>query len=284
MLMTFNSFTFLWVFPLVFVVYYGFCFAAARFGWNRRHRTANGLLILISYLLYAKSDPVWCLYLLAITAVTYAFGRLIEWKQAYGKRKYIVAGAVLALLPLGLFKYYNFLTENISDLFGSLGISVGLPGLNWAVPLGISFFSFQAVGYLFDVYYRRIVAEHNWWDYMLFVGFFPQIVAGPISKAKDLLPQIKAARPFDYSKCVSGLRLLLWGFFLKTVAADRFGLYVDTVYNHYEQQTGSTLLVAAVLYSFQIYTDFAGYSLMAVGTGKVMGLTSSTTSAALIWR
>lgn len=271
MLMTFNSFTFLWVFPLVFVAYYGFCFAAGRLGWNRRHRAANGLLILISYLLYAKSDPVWCLYLLAITAVTYAFGRLIEWRQAYGKRKYIVAGAVLALLPLGLFKYYNFLTENISGLFGSLGISFGLPGLNWAVPLGISFFSFQAVGYLFDVYYRRIEAEHNWWDYMLFVGFFPQIVAGPISKAKDLLPQIKATRPFDYSKCVSGLRLLLWGFFLKTVAADRFGLYVDTVYNHYEQQTGSTLLVAAVLYSFQIYTDFAGYSLMAVGTGKVMG-------------
>lgn len=271
MLMTFNSFTFLWVFPLVFVFYYGFCCVADRFGWPWRHRAANGLLLLISYVLYAKSDPVWCLFLLAVTAVTYAFARLIERKQAYGKRKYIVAGAILTLLPLGLFKYYHFLTENISDLFGLMGISIGLPGLNWAVPLGISFFSFQAVGYLFDVYYRRIEAEHNWWDYMLFVGFFPQIVAGPISKAHDLLPQIKSVRPFDYEKCVSGLRLLLWGFFLKTVAADRFGLYVDTVYDHYVQQTGSTLLVAAVLYSFQIYTDFAGYSLMAIGTGKVMG-------------
>lgn len=262
--MTFNSFTFLWLFPLIFIAYY----VVVKF--KGKHRLPNYLLIIISYALYAKSSPVWCLFLLAITAITYLFARLIEYKQAYGKRKYIVIGAILSLLPLGIFKYYNFLTDNINELFNIFGLNIGLPGLNWAIPLGISFFSFQAVGYLFDVYYKRIKAEHNWWDYMLFVGFFPQIASGPISKAKDLLPQIKARRTFDYSKCVQGLRWLLWGFFLKTVVADRLGLYVDTVFNNYEYQTGSSCLVASILYSFQIYADFAGYSLMAIGVGAVM--------------
>ena len=234
-------------------------------------KTSNYLLLLMSYLLYAKANPTWCLYLLLITATTYLFARLIEVRQAYGKRIYIITGATISLLPLGVFKYYNFLTENLTMLLDSLGFHVGIPGLNWAVPLGISFFSFQAVGYLFDVYYQRIKAEHNWWDYMLFVGFFPQIASGPISKAKDLLPQIKSSRPFDYSKCIQGLRWLLWGFFLKTFVADRLGLYVDTVFNNYEHQTGSSCLVASIFYAFQIYADFAGYSLMAIGVGAVMG-------------
>lgn len=139
------------------------------------------------------------------------------------------------------------------------------------MPLGISFFSFQAVGYLFDVYYQRIKAEHNWWDYMLFVGFFPQIVSGPISKAKDLLPQIKSQRTFNYNKCVQGLKWLLWGVFLKTFVADRLGLYVDTVFNNFEHQTGSSCLTASILYAFQIYADFSGYSFMAIGVGAIMG-------------
>lgn len=210
--MTFNSFTFLWIFTIIFTTY---CLTLRKSTGNR---LPNLLLLLVSYGLYATSNPVWCLFLLAVTATTYLFARLIERRQAYGQRRYIVAGVALALLPLGLFKYYNFLTENINELLQVLGIHAGLPGLNWAIPLGISFFSFQAVGYLFDVYYRRIPAEHDWWDYMLFVGFFPQIASGPISKAQDLLPQIKARRTFDYGKCVQGLRWLLWGFFLNTVS------------------------------------------------------------------
>lgn len=222
-------------------------------------------------MLYAKADPVWCLYLFAVTLVTYLSARIIEQKKAYGKRKYIIVSATLSLLPLGIFKYYNFVASNLNKAFETIGFSAGLQGLNWAIPLGISFFSFQAVGYLFDVYYRRIKAEHNWWDYMLFVGFFPQIASGPISKAKDLLPQIKSERPFVYAQCVQGLKWLLWGFFLKTVVADRLGLYVDTVLNNYQYQTGSSCLAASILYSFQIYADFAGYSFMAIGVGAVMG-------------
>lgn len=270
--MTFNSFTFLWLFPLIFIIYYGLkkVAGATRLS-NNNSRLSNYLLLIISYMLYAKSDPVWCLYLFAVTGITYLFARLIEHRNAYGKRKYIILGATLSLLPLGIFKYYNFLSENIDIIFSAVGIGKGLPGLNWAIPLGISFFSFQAVGYLFDVYYKRIKAERNWWDYMLFVGFFPQIASGPISKAKDLLPQIKSERPFDYAQCVRGLRWLLWGFFLKTFVADRLGLYVDTVLNNYEHQTGSSCLLASFFYAFQIYADFAGYSLMAIGVGAIMG-------------
>lgn len=270
--MAFNSFTFLWMFPLVFIAYYG---AVKIFRNNKKKvncsKAANFVLLIISYLLYARTNPVWCLFLLAVTAVTYLSARVIANRNAYGKRNYIIIATILSLLPLGIFKYYNFLTENVNDLFNSFGISLGLPGLNWAVPLGISFFSFQAVGYLFDVYYLRIKAENNWWNYMLFVGFFPQIASGPISKAKVLLPQIKSERTFDYTKCVQGLRWLLWGFFLKTFVADRLGLYVDTVFNNYEYQTGSSCLIASFLYAFQIYADFAGYSLMAIGVGAVMG-------------
>ncbi|MCD8290247.1 MAG: MBOAT family protein, partial [Prevotella sp.] len=143
--------------------------------------------------------------------------------------------------------------------------------LNWAIPIGISFFTFQAVGYLFDVYYKRIEVERNWWDYMLFVCFFPQILSGPISKARDLLPQIKANRRFDESQFVAGLKFLLWGMFLKVVMADRLGLYVDTVFDNWQYNSGISCLVASLAYSFQIYGDFAGYSLMAVGVGRLMG-------------
>ncbi|MGM9860827.1 MAG: MBOAT family O-acyltransferase, partial [Muribaculaceae bacterium] len=246
--MIFNSFSFLYIFPAVFVIYYGLR------ALIKSRQAANALLLITSYALYAWTSPVWCLFLLLVTASTYLAARFIESRNAYGKRSYITISLIISLLPLIVFKYYNFLQVNITDLFASLGMHIGLPGLNWAIPLGISFYTFQAVGYLFDVYYQRIRAEHNWWHYMLFVGFFPQIVAGPISKAGDLLPQIKAQRPFDYAKCVQGLRWMLWGAFLKIVIADRLGMYVDTVYGNYECMSGMSCLVAAVLYSIQIYT------------------------------
>lgn len=137
--------------------------------------------------------------------------------------------------------------------------------------MGISFFTFQAVGYLMDVYYQRIKAEHNWWDYMLFVSFFPQIMSGPISKAKDLLPQIKTCRKFDATMATQGLKWFVWGLFLKVMMADRLGMYVDEVLDNYMFNSGTSCLLAVVYYSFQIYGDFAGYSFMAMGVGKLMG-------------
>ena len=204
-----------------------------------------------------------------MTAITYSFALWIEKHKDLGRKRklLIVCGTLLAVLPLLIFKYYNFVSESISGLLNLNEIS----GLNWAIPLGISFFTFQAVGYLFDVYYQRIPAERNWWDYMLFVSFFPQILSGPISKASSLLPQIKANRQFDYSKAVQGLKWMLWGMFLKVVMADRLGLYVDQVFENYMFNSGSSCLLASIFYSFQIYGDFAGYSLMAMGVGRLMG-------------
>lgn len=146
-----------------------------------------------------------------------------------------------------------------------------LSGLNWAIPIGISFFSFQAIGYLVDVYKQRVPMERNFIDYALFVSFFPQIMSGPISRASDLLPQIKNKRTFNEAKAVQGLKWLLWGMFLKTVMADRLGLYVDSVYNNFQYQSGFSCLVASFMYTMQIYGDFAGYSLMAIGVGRLLG-------------
>lgn len=154
----------------------------------------------------------------------------------------------------------------------AIGIRIPLYGLNWAVPIGISFFTFQALGYLFDVYHQRVSAERSFLTYALFVGFFPSIVAGPINKASLVIPQLKAMRPaFDYTKAVAGLKMLLWGMFMKVVVADRVALYVDTVFPNYMNYTGVTCFVASILYTIQIYADFAGYSLMAIGVGKTLG-------------
>ena len=154
----------------------------------------------------------------------------------------------------------------------ALGLQYELQGLNWAVPIGISFFTFQALGYLFDVYYKKIEAEKNFLIYALFISFFPSILSGPINKASLVIPQLKNLRPyFDYEKAVGGLKMLLWGMFMKVVVADRVALYVDTVLPNYMNYTGVTCFAASIFYTIQIYADFAGYSLMAIGVGKTLG-------------
>lgn len=268
--MIFNSFQFLWLLPLIFVIYYSFFLFRKKS--NNKNRIANIALLLISYLVYFKYNPLYTLILLWVTLTTFYGALLLERKSVCCKKKHLIATlAVLSLLPLLIFKYYNFATESVKQILSVYNIEIGLPGLNWAVPLGISFFTFQALGYLFDVYYKRTEIENNILDYMLFVSFFPQIASGPISKASDLLPQIKSNRSFSYEKTVEGLKLLLWGLFMKTVVADRLGLYVDTVYSYYQYYSGITCFVASILYTIEIYTDFAGYSLMAVGVGKIFG-------------
>ena len=235
-------------------------------------RASNILLLVISYLLYLQWNPAYTLILLGVTLCTYFSAIIIENKKAYGKKKYIIySGIVISLLPLIIFKYYNFIIDSFRTIFSHLGIELGISGLNWAVPIGLSFFTFQAIGYLWDVYYKKIEAERDLPNYMLFVAFFPQILSGPISKASSLLPQIKSNRLFDYEKAVQGLKMLLWGFFLKTVLADRLGIYVDTVYSNYQYYSGFTLFMTSIFYSFQIYGDFAGYSLMAIGVGRLLG-------------
>lgn len=224
--------------------------------------------------------PAYAFVLLGVTIITYWGGRILSLECideisaiiAKKKRKRLVwLCAILGLLPLLIFKYYNFLNNSLSNGLAAIGLQFNLPGLSWAVPVGISFFTFQAVGYMLDVYHGRMKAEKNMMDYVFFVSFFPQIASGPISKADELLPQIKTSKIFNYNQAVSGLKYLLWGMFLKVVLADRAGIYVDTVFGAYDKFSGAGCALASVLYSIQIYADFAGYSLMAVGVAKTLG-------------
>lgn len=265
-IMLFNSFQLIWLFPLIFIGYYLI---------NQKVKSpkaGNIALLAISYLLYMQWDFLYTLILLWVTFVTYKGAIIIQKRNLYKSKKCLLSILLmLSIAPLLIFKYYDFINQLIGDIFEAVGFSTRLPGLNWAIPLGISFYTFQAIGYLWDVYYKREAAERNWWDYMLFVAFFPQILSGPISKARDLMPQIKRYRPFNYSGAVLGLKYLLWGLFLKTVVADQLGLYVDTVFPNYMYHSGKTCLLASIFYSFQIYSDFAGYSYMAMGVARIMG-------------
>lgn len=260
--MPFNSFNFWFIFPFVFCLYW---LIPAKYNQIRKV-----FLVLVSYLLYMNWKAAFALVLLGVTLITYWGGLLLSDQQR--KRKRLAwFFSLLALLPLLVFKYYNFLNDAISQGLLLVGLRFSLPGLNWAIPVGISFYTFQAVGYMLDVYHGRTKAETNILDYLLFVSFFPQVTSGPISTANELLPQIKATHRFNYDQGKQGLKYLLWGLFIKLVIADRLGMFVDTVYDNFIHYNGTTCFLASVFYTLQIYCDFAGYSLMAIGIARTLG-------------
>jgi len=274
--MAFNSFSFWLIFPFIFGFYW---LIPAKYNQWRKI-----FLILASYLLYMNWKPAFAFVLIGVTLITFWGGYLLDdqvvksnglkvesSKFKVGRKRLAWCLALLGLLPLLVFKYYNFLNDSLSAGLSSIGLKFAMPGLNWAVPVGISFFTFQAVGYLLDVYHGRVKAEKKLLDYMLFVSFFPQVTSGPISAAEEFMPQIKATHKFDYEQGKLGLKQLLWGMFIKVVIADRLGLFVDTVYANYAHFSGATCFVASVFYTFQIYCDFAGYSLMAIGIARTLG-------------
>ncbi len=261
--MPFNSFNFWLVFPFIFSFYW---LIPSKYAAMKKW-----YLILVSYLLYMNWKPAFAVVLLFVTGVTFYGAKALSVDDKQRRYGMIWITGLLSLLPLLIFKYYNFINENVIAGLERIGLHFAMPGLNWAVPVGISFFTFQAVGYLFDVYYKRIAVENSLTDYVLFVSFFPQVASGPISKASELLPQIKNLKPFSYSQSVQGLKWLLWGMFLKTVIADRLGIYVDLIYGNYASLSGKECLLGSVFYSLQIYSDFAGYSMMAMGLAKLLG-------------
>ena len=260
--MIYNSFNFLLLYPLIFLLYYAI--PAGQQKWR------NIYLLVASYLLYISFKPVFALVLLYVTAVSYTTALLISrsTKPAVPMR----CGIVLTLLPLLFFKYFNFINSSIEDALAMVGFHIHLPGLNWAIPIGISFFTFQSMGYIWDVYHKKVEAEHDFLIYALFISFFPSLLMGPINKASLIIPQLRSLRPyFDYGKAVEGLKMILWGMFMKVVVADRLAVFVNTILDSYSNYTGLSCLVAMLLYSIQIYADFGGYSLMAIGVGKTLG-------------
>ena len=254
-----------WVFfPLIFAFYW-----LIPSKWNQWRKV---FLVVVSYILYMNWRPSFAIVLLVVTLITFLGGRLFGSKDPNKNRTNLIwIFSLLGFVPLLTFKYYNFVNDSITSGLSTLGIYFSLPGLNWAIPIGISFFTFQAVGYMLDVYHGRVNVEKNLLDYLLFVSFFPQISSGPISTADELMPQIKTAHKFDYEQGKQGLKYLLWGMFIKLVIADRLGLFVDNIYGNFLHYNGTTCFIASLFYSIQIYCDFAGYSLMAIGVAGTLG-------------
>ena len=262
--MLFNSIAFLLFFPILCALY--FCIPASQL------RLRNLLLLVASYYFYMNWDPAYALLLLTSTVITYLAALGIGYFKEKRKKKIcLVSSLVLNLAILFLFKYFNFLAMNIETALQASGFAVNMPKFALLLPVGISFYIFQALGYSIDVYRGTVKIERDFPTYALFVSFFPQLVAGPIERSQNLLPQFKQQHRFDYDAVMSGVKLMVWGYFMKLVLADRCGIYVDTIFNNVDKHNGGSYLVASLLFPFQIYGDFAGYSLIAIGVARVLG-------------
>lgn len=258
--MLFNSFAFLFFFPIVCIIYYVL----------PTLRLRNLFLLSASYYFYMNWEPVYALLLLTSTCITF-FAALGSVKYERKKKAILVIGIVLNLLILFFFKYFNFAAENVVAVMKLFGIEMIIPDFKVLLPVGISFYIFQALGYMIDVYRGDVKPEKDFFTYALFVSFFPQLVAGPIERSTNLLQQFYEKHKFDAENAISGLNLMLWGFFLKLVVADRCAIYVDTIYNNIQLHNGSSIFIASCLFCFQLYGDFAGYSYIAIGSSRVMG-------------
>ena len=263
--MLFNSLDFALFLPIVFLLYW--------FATKGNYKLQNILLLVASCFFYAYWD--WrFLFLLTVSIVlVYYPGKLmVAAKTISSKRFWLWIGIVFSIGFLGIFKYYNFFVSSFSDLLAGFGVQVNPGSLNVILPVGISFYTFHGLSYIIDLYKGRIEEEKSFINYALFVSFFPLLIAGPIERATHLLPQINKPRTFDYNNAVDGLRQILWGLFKKIVIADNCAVYVNQVFDNYHTQSGSTLLLAAVFFAFQIYGDFSGYSDIALGTARLLGI------------
>ncbi len=259
--MLFNSFAYLLFFPVVCIIYYII-----------PHKVRWMFLLVTSYFFYMNWQPIYAILILLSTIITYGCAFQIDKAGKEKNRKILLLVSILLNFGiLFLFKYYNFLSESVFDLLTYLGVRVQFPEFNLLLPVGISFYTFQAVGYSIDVYRKKLKHEKHFGKYALFVSFFPQLVAGPIERATNLLPQFKKKVSFDYTKAIEGTKLIIWGYFMKVVVADRLAIYVDSVYDNSEMHSAISLIVATVFFAIQIYCDFGGYSNIAIGCAKILG-------------
>ncbi len=267
--MLFNSLDFFIFLPIVFFLYWGI--------FQKNLKYQNAFIVLASYVFYGW----WNWHFLVLIALTsfcsWGSGLFIKkYQEPSSKVNYskvmLWLNIIVNLLILGVFKYYDFFVTSFVDAFSSIGVTLHASTLNLILPVGISFYTFQALSYSIDVYKQKIEPTRDIIAFFAYVSFFPQLVAGPIERATNLLPQILKPRVFKYEEAVDGCRQILWGFFKKVLIADNCAVYVDTVFNNYTSYSSSTLIFGAIMFTFQIYGDFSGYSDIAIGTAKLFGI------------
>jgi len=260
--MLFNSLNFLFFFPVVTALYY---MIPHRFRWI--------LLLASSYYFYMCWKVEYIVLILITTLITYFTGLGIgKAKEKKKKKKYLVFCICSNLLILLIFKYFNFFNNSFKEIFDYFNIFYNIPSFNLLLPVGISFYTFQSLSYSIDVYNGQKEPEKHFGIFAVYVAFFPQLVAGPIERSTKLLPQFYNKIEFKYSQVTDGLRQMAWGFFKKIVIADRLSLLVNQVYNNADSYTGVPLIIGTYFFSFQIYCDFSGYSDIAIGAAKVLGI------------
>jgi alginate O-acetyltransferase complex protein AlgI len=263
--MLFNSLNYAFFLPIVFLIYW--------YILKNNLKYQNIFLLTASYFFYSCWDWRFLFLLIFSTLIDYYTGlKMFTANNVANKKKWFILSVFTNLGILGTLKYFNFFSETFTKLTSSLGFNISPFTLNFILPVGISFYTFHGLSYVIDIYHNKIKAEKNFIDYAVFVSFFPLLVAGPIERATHLLPQIQKKRIFNYSKATDGLKQILWGLFKKVVIADQCAEYVNIIFSNVEDHSGSTLLLGAIYFSFQIYGDFSGYSDIALGTAKLFGI------------
>ena len=262
--MLFNSIDFAIFLPIVFLLYW--------FLTNKNLKLQNLLIVFSSYIFYGWWDWRFLTLIIFSTLIDYFVGIGLSKQENPTKRKVFLWTSILVNLGfLGFFKYYNFFLDNFITAFSLFGTEIKPNSLNIILPVGISFYTFQTLSYSIDVYKRKLEPTKDFIAFSAFVSFFPQLVAGPIERATNLLPQFYKKRNFNYDKAVDGMRQILWGLFKKIVIADNCAEYANIIFNNSSEYSGSTLVLGAVFFTFQIYADFSGYSDIAIGTSRLFG-------------
>jgi len=263
--MLFNSIAFAVFLPIVFFLYWIIA--------KKSISAQNIILLISSYVFYGWWDYRFLFLLAFSTFLDYFSGLKIDQAQSKRTKKtWLLLSVIINLGFLGFFKYYNFFVGSFATLLGSMGVHADIWTLSIVLPVGISFYTFHGLSYVFDIYNQKARPTKNFVEYSVFVSFFPLLVAGPIERATHLLPQIQQPRKFDYKKATDGLRQILWGLFKKMVIADNCALDVNIIFSHPANYRGSTLFYGALLFAFQIYCDFSGYSDIALGTARLFGI------------
>ena len=267
--MLFNSIEFAIFFPIIFILYFLF--------FNNNIRYRNLFIICISYFFYAMWDWRFLSLIIISSIADYLIGfKIYDSKDEKTRRGFLLLSVIINIGILGFFKYFNFFTDSLLSLFELFGWTYSYRRLNIILPVGISFYTFQTLSYTLDIYRKRLTPTKDITSFFAFVSFFPQLVAGPIERAKDLLPQFHKINKVSYNSIRSGLILITIGLFKKIVIADRLAIYVDSCYANIDQANGIPMLIAIIFFAFQLYLDFSAYSDIAIGIARTLGFNLST--------